>query len=116
MDTLFLRPDRWDLTLDAAGNIALASNPYALAQDASSAIRTVEGECIYDPALGIPYFDQVFREQMPIPIYRAQCVKAALTVPEVVRAEVFFSGFNDRTLYGQVQCYDTGGNLSIVGI
>lgn len=115
MDTLFLRPDRWDLTLDASGNIALASKPYALAQDAASAIRTVEGECYYDTTLGIPYFTQVFRDQMPIPLFRAKCVAAALAVPEVVKAEVFFTALTDRTLFGQVQCYDTAGTLSIVG-
>ena len=39
MKTLLLRPDTWDLTLDSAGNIAVAENPYALAQDAASAIK-----------------------------------------------------------------------------
>jgi hypothetical protein len=39
MNTLFLNPGPWDLTLDASGNIALAAEPYSLAQDAASAIE-----------------------------------------------------------------------------
>jgi hypothetical protein len=38
-------PDRstWDLVLGASGNIAEASAPYALAQDAASAIQLFAG-------------------------------------------------------------------------
>ena len=38
--TLLLDQTEWDLVLDASGNIALASPPYALAQDVASAVRT----------------------------------------------------------------------------
>jgi len=39
MKTMLLNPQTWDLTLDVDGNIALASNPYSVAQDIASAIR-----------------------------------------------------------------------------
>ncbi len=45
----------WDLTVDTTGNIAVASNPYSMAQDAASAIRTFQGEVYYDTTLGIPF-------------------------------------------------------------
>ena len=54
-DTLLLDLTNWDLVLDVNGNIAIARPPYALAQDAASAVKTFQGECYYDTTLGIPY-------------------------------------------------------------
>ena len=44
MNTLYLDPQSWDLVLDAAGNIAMAKDPYAKAQDVASACRLFSGE------------------------------------------------------------------------
>ena len=44
MNTLYLDPQSWDLALDVAGNIALAKDPYAKAQDVASAARLFVGE------------------------------------------------------------------------
>ena len=52
--TLLLTPQTWDLTVDASNNIAVAAEPYALAQDAASAIRLFQGEDYYDTTRGIP--------------------------------------------------------------
>jgi hypothetical protein len=57
--SLLLSRPAWDLVLDASGNIAVASAPYAIAQDAASAIRLFAGEHWYDTAQGIPCFSQV---------------------------------------------------------
>lgn len=108
MDTLYL-DDTWDLTLDAAGNIAMAGNPYALAQDAASAIRTFLGEAYYDLGLGIDYLGEIFRAPPPLELYRAQCVNAAQAVPEVTAARVYFSGVANRQLSGQVQITSASG-------
>lgn len=43
MNTLYLDQESWDLTLDTAGNIALAKDPYAKAQDVASAYRVRTG-------------------------------------------------------------------------
>ena len=51
--TLLLDPLKWDLVVDAAGNIAVASPPYALAQDAASSIKLFSGECYYDTSIGV---------------------------------------------------------------
>ena len=103
MNTLYLTTDNWDLTVDAAGNIAMAEAPYALAQDAASAIRTFKGEVYYDTTQGIPYFSEIFASPPPLELYRAQCVAAALSVPDVESAKVFFAGVTNRQLNGQVQ-------------
>lgn len=114
MKTLYLRPDSWDLTLDSTGNIALAAEPYALAQDAASAIRTFIGECIYDTSIGITYWDDILGHAPPIELMRAKFVEAALTVPAVVEAKVFITSV-DRTLSGQVQVRDASGVVSAAG-
>ena len=58
MNTLYLDPQNWDLVLDAAGNIAMAKDPYAKAQDVASACRLFSGELYYDTEKGIPYFEE----------------------------------------------------------
>jgi len=112
MDTLFLLPDTWDLTLDSSGNIAVASNPYSLAQDAACAIRTFLGECWYDTTIGIPYFQQILGHLPALQYVKAQMVEAAETVPEVISAQVFITGFANRIIAGQVQVTDSSGNTT----
>lgn len=115
MNTLLLDPDAWDLTLDAQGNIALATNPYALAQNAASAIRLFLGEYWYDTTLGIPYFQQILGYFPPIELMRSYFVDAALTVPDVTAAQVFFTSFSEREVSGQVQVSDASGIVSVAG-
>ena len=57
MSTLLLDRTYWDLCVDSSGNLAVASEPYSLAQDAASAIKLFQGEYIYDTTIGIPYFE-----------------------------------------------------------
>lgn len=111
-DTLYLDPGTWDLTLDSSGNIALASNPYSLAQDAASACRTFLGECWYDTTIGIPYWQEILGHFPSLSLVKSDLVSAALTVPGVVSAQVFISGVDNRQLQGQVQVTDSSGNTT----
>lgn len=115
MNTLYLVPESWDLTLDSSGNIAMATEPYSLAQDAASAIKTFLGECYYNTKLGVPYEWQILGENPPLEFIRVQLVKAALTVPNVKSAKVFFTSFTDRVLKGQVQVTSLSGVVSAFG-
>ncbi len=112
MDTLFLLPGTWDLTLDSSGNIALASDPYSLAQDAASACRTFLGECYYDTTIGIPYWTEILGHLPTLQYVKAQLAAAAETVPGVVSAQVFITGFVNRQIQGQVQVTDPNGNVT----
>lgn len=112
MDTLFLDPQAWDLTVDASGNIAIASNPYALAQNASTAIRTFLGECVYDTTIGVPYWQDVLGHFPALSIVKADLVNAALTVPDVTSAQVFITGVANRQIRGQIQVTDSTGNTT----
>lgn len=101
--TLLLDANTWDLTLDANDNIAVADEPYALAQDAASAIKTFLGECFWDTTVGIPYLQRIFGKNPPLNYIKAQMVAAALTVPNVGAAQVFIISLNNRLLKAQVQ-------------
>jgi hypothetical protein len=111
-DTLLLDTVTWDLAVDTAGNIAMATAPYALAQDAASAIRTFEGEVYFDVSLGIPYFTQILGYAPPISLMKAYFNEAALTVPGVVTSQCFITSWEDRVVQGQVQITDEDGNTS----
>lgn len=111
--TLLLDTVAWDLVLDADGNIAVASQPYSLAQDAASAIKTFLGECYWDTQVGVPYLTQVLGRNAPLPLLKQLLIDAALTVQDVVSAQVFISSITDRILMGQVQVVSaTTGQVS----
>jgi hypothetical protein len=114
-NTLLLDQTLWDLCVDAAGNIAVASEPYSLAQDAASAIRCFQGEVWYDTTQGIPYLTQILGFYPPLSLVKSYFQAAALTVPGVVSATVFITSLIGRELTGQVQITDSNGNVSAAG-
>lgn len=69
MKTLFLMPDTWDLMLDVNGNIALAKEPYARAQDIASAVRLFDGELWYDASKGVLHFDEALGRVPSLALY-----------------------------------------------
>ena len=115
MKTLLLNPDSWDLMVDASNNIALASNPYALAQDAASAIKLFEGEQYYDTIIGVPYWQDILGLYPPLSLVKAKLVEEALTVPEVVAAQCFIQSFVRREIRGQVHVTDKDGKIIATG-
>lgn len=101
--TLLLDTLAWDLVLDANGNIAVAAEPYALAQDAASAIKTFLGEVYWDTTIGVPYLEQILGKNPSLALLKALFVQAARTVPGVADARCFLSAMNARGVSGQVQ-------------
>lgn len=99
-----------DILLDSSGNIAIATGPYALAQDAASACKLFLGEQFLNVLLGVPYLPSILGTEVPLSLVKAKLVTAALTVPGVATAEVFITSFQNRTLQGQIQITsaDTG--------
>jgi hypothetical protein len=118
MNTLLLDVGLWDLTLDARGNIALAAEPYALAQDVASACRTVLGEVYYDTTLGVNYFGQIFGLTPPAAVFQEMFVAAALTVPDVVSATCNIEAYDPvtRLATGQVLFTDSSHQTQTVGL
>lgn len=111
--TLLLDRDAWDLTVDAAGNIARADEPYSTLQDVASAARLFQSELWYGGTAGIPYFDQILGRYQPIPALKDALVRAALSVPGVLSARVFLTDVVGRSLGGQIQCVTTAGDVTV---
>jgi hypothetical protein len=113
--TLFLDPATWDLTLDGNNNIAVAPEPYALAQDAASAMKTFLGEVYWDTTIGVPYLQQIFGHNPPIALLKQYLIQAALSVsPNIVSAQVFLASLDPTTrlLSGQVQLANNAGQTT----
>ena len=102
MDTLYLNDD-WDLTVDSLGNIAMASSPYAVAQDVASECKLWLGEARYDTTKGIPYDTSILGELPPPAKLISWYKTAALGVPEVKTTDVILQ-YSNRHLTGQIQC------------
>lgn len=123
-DTLLLDPETWDLTLDKAGNIALASSKYTedpflaeaygQAQDAASQIRLFQGELIYDTSQGVPYWQEILGYLPSVPLMKAKFQQAALLVPGVVKAQVVITSVRNRLVTGQVQITNENGRSATV--
>lgn len=112
--TLLLNPSTWDFLVDASRNIAVAKEPYALAQDAASAIRLFQGEDYYDTTRGVPYWQQILGKWPPVSLMKAKFVAAAMTVPDVVQAQCFINAIEDRQVSGQVQVTGPSGEVAAV--
>lgn len=113
--TLLLDVETHDLVLDVYGNIAVATNPYALAQDAASAIKLFKGELWFDTTQGVPYFADVLGKPPSLPLLKAKLVAAAMTVPGVVAARCLIASVAERGVSGQVQVTDRAGRISTAG-
>lgn len=103
MKTLLLDRTEWDLVLDTDGNIAVASDPYSVAQDICSYVRTFLGEVWYDKAKGIPYFTEILGRPPDVEFIQATISAAALEVPQVLTAECIITAFEGRALSGEVR-------------
>lgn len=112
MQTLLLDTVEWDLVLDVNGNIAVASNPYSLAQDAASACKLFLGELWYDTRQGIPYFETILGKSPPLSYLKTKLEDAAKTVPDVVDAVAYITSIVGRKVSGQIQVTDTEGVIT----
>lgn len=110
--TMLLDQTKWDLVVDADGNIAVASDPYSLAQDAASAIQTWLGEVYYNTTVGLPYRTQILAQRPPLTLLKQQFADAALTVPGVASAKCFVQQFSNRAVGGQVQVTSKASGLT----
>ena len=119
MNTLALDNANWDLTVDPLYNIAMATGPYAIAQDVGSAIKLFAGELYYDTTQGVPYFTDILGQTFNQSVIEAEMNEAALSVPGVVQAQTtLFDGATpealaayrqQRILTGTVKVIDTVG-------
>ena len=111
-NTLILDRSAWDLVIGSDGNIAMATPPYALAQDVASAVRLFLGELWYNTNKGIPYFEDILGKLPPTSLLTKYIENAALTVSGVVSARVLIASFTDREVVGEVRFIDETGAVN----
>ncbi len=112
-NTLLLDTVTWDLVADSNGNIAMASEPYALAQDAASACKLFKTELWYDTTQGVPYWQSILGVMPPLALLKSSYEAAAKSVPDVESVRVFIATITrDRVVTGQVQIQSSGGQTS----
>lgn len=111
MTTLALDSTTWDLTVDFAGNIAVASSGQDIAQNVASAVKLFAGELYYNTSAGAPWFSDVLGRNYSLVVVQALINRAALSVPGVVRARTTIDSLIDRVLHGTVEVIDTNGAL-----
>lgn len=116
-DTIYLNPETWDLDIDASRNIAMASTPYAQAQNVASACRVWQNECPLRKVRGVPYEASVLGYR-PTLLQLAGWFKteAALVVGVDTVTPVLTFDSSARGLGGQIQLTLTDGNTANVSI
>lgn len=114
--TLLLDQSAWDLVLNSNGDIALASPPYALAQDVASAVRTFLGELWYDTTQGLPYWTQILGKLPSSSLLIELINQVVLTVTGVVSSQTIITGFSPvtREVSGQIQFVDVNNQSTTV--
>lgn len=124
MKTLLLAVDTWDFVLDANGNWAAASPPYAIAQDVATAVRAFLRTVWYNTTLGVDYFGQILGKTPPLSVFKELIENAALqAVPTtadeyVTSAQCVVSSFSEETreVTGQIQFKTNLGNTGSVAL
>lgn len=131
MDSLLLDVSTWDICLDASGNLAVAADPYALAQDVATSVRSFLGTVWYNSTLGVPWLSTadapnsgVLGQPLNITTLSALMVQAAMAARPptadvfVVKANCIIQSFNaaTRQVTGQIQFTDNLGNAGSVSI
>jgi hypothetical protein len=115
MQTALLDLTTWDFVLNTNGDLAMASDPYSVAQDVASACRTFLGEVWYDTTIGVDYFQDALGKNQPLSLLRQALIDAALTVPGCTNPVVYFAAPVGRKLTGQIQFTDSNGTTQAVG-
>lgn len=114
--SLTLDLDNWDLTLDAGGDIATATGPYAIAQNVANAVRLFTNDAFYDPQRGIPHsiVDLGFLPQESV--VRSRVGAAARGVEGVATVEVENLDLEERVLTGNIQLTTSEGDTVDVAL
>lgn len=114
MSTILLDISSWDAIADAKGNIAMATDPYAKAQDVASACKLFLSEAWFDTSRGIPWFDDVLGHVPARGLMQSLIEQAAITVPGVVAATCTIDEVANRQVTATVRFTDDAGRTNSV--
>lgn len=117
MKTIFLLPTTWDITLDSAGNLAVATDEYQQAQDIASSCRVFYGDDFYNKNDGIPYLESILgKSYYPIALYQRNLHDRSMLVNGIVSAEVQLQRLDNRALSGSIIFTNENGIQGTVGL
>lgn len=108
MARTLLLDTNWDITLDAGGDIASVTGPYAIAQNVANAVRLFTDDAYFDRDRGIPHFQIELGHKPPYSILRTRILQAARAVEGVADATVTFNR-DERKLGGEILLTLTDG-------
>ncbi len=108
--------EKWDLTLDAGGDLAVVEDTRRIVQDVASYVRTFQGEAYYARQDGIPYFIRELGSLPPAELVRARSNARALEVPGVAQADTQLSRLEKRTLSGTIRITTETGETADVAV
>ena len=112
-----LLTESWDITIDANGNLATTTQPYAVAQDVACSCLTVKGEATFDEEIGIPYFENILGQPAPIGLLTAYLQEQAERLSTVRQANVtLLTDRATRQAKGYIEILDTNSTLTTIGV
>lgn len=111
--SLQLNTQTWDLMVDLNGLFVFADPALSIAQDVACAIRTWLGECWYNTALGMPYFQAILGKTPSRSFLKANIVAQASTVAGVTAATIAALSITSRGLSGMILVTTNTSNVPI---
>ena len=85
--SLYLKPDAWDITLNAAGSIATTDGIYCDAQNVANAVRLFTDDAYIAKAKGIPHFAIDLGQRPLVSVVRGRIRSAAVGVENIADAD-----------------------------
>ena len=95
--SLYLDPEKWDITLSAAGNIAETTGDYCDAQNVANAVRLFTNDAYLAADKGIPHFVIDLGKRPQQAVLRGRIHAAAVAVENIADAEAVDIAVNTET-------------------
>lgn len=103
----------WDITLTGDGKIKTANGAYAIAQNASNAVRLFTNDAYFNASKGIPHFDiELGHGTSAIPVLETHIKRAIMEVEGVGEAMAVVTVEKGRIAGGNAYLTLTDGEIA----
>ena len=108
--------EKWDITLDGAGNIATTSGRYCDAQNVANAVRLFTRDAYLRQTKGVPHFEIDLGVMPAVSEVRADYRNAAIGVENIADATVEIAGLDTETraMTGTITATSESGETVLV--
>lgn len=93
----FFLNDRWDITLDGAGNLRMTDGRYCDAQNVANAVRLFTRDAYIAQTKGVPHFDIDLGVLPSVSEVQTDYRRAAVDVENISDAEIEIYGLDTET-------------------